>query len=315
VIANFATTATIASDPGIYPITATLTGSAAGNYTLTLAPGSGSLTIAQAPTTTTLTLSSQPSILGTALTLKAAVASTTSGAPGGSVSFYNGVTLLNPTPALWSGGVATFVINTLPVGVQSLTAVYSGNVDFLGSTSPVLSEPVLSPDFGITASPANQTVLPTSTANYSIVLTPVNPTFVYPVSFSATGLPAGVTATFAPTSLPVGAGVSTVVMTLNTTNQVELRQRNRPFAGMTSYPALALLMLPLVFSRRVRNTARRLSKASRMPMALIALAVLSTLAGCGGGGFFSHSTQTITVTVNAVSGPETHSTNVTLIVQ
>jgi cyclopropane fatty-acyl-phospholipid synthase-like methyltransferase len=42
---------------------------------------------------------------------------------------------------------------------------------------------------------------------------------------------------------------------------------------------------------------------------------LSVLAGCGGGGFFSHSAQSYTVTVTAANGINTRSTNVTLTVQ
>jgi len=48
---------------------------------------------------------------------------------------------------------------------------------------------------------------------------------------------------------------------------------------------------------------------------LLALATASALVSCGGGGFFSHATQTYTVTITAVSGPDTHTTNVALTMQ
>jgi sugar lactone lactonase YvrE len=315
VTAVFSTTATSTSAPGTYPIAVTLTGSAAGNYTVALGAGSGSMVIAQAPTTTTLTAGSTTPVLGTSVTLTATVASTTSGTPGGTVNFFNSGALLNATPATLTSGVATLDTTTLPVGPLSLTAVYSGNTDFVASTSSPLTLTELAPDFSITAAPAAQTVLPTQSVNYTINLTPANPTFVYPVSLSASGLPEGVTATFAPSSIAAGAGASTVTLTLSASGQAELRKSRKLFGGLESPAAFALLLLPLIFGRRARKTAARLSRAGKVLIALLALAVVSAIAGCGGGGYFIHPTKSYTVTVTAVSGPNTHSTDVTLTVQ
>jgi predicted component of type VI protein secretion system len=84
---------------------------------------------------------------------------------------------------------------------------------------------------------------------------------------------------------------------------------------MIAPAALALLMLPLAFSKRARRTSRKLSRSGRALLALLLMAGLSVLAGCGGGGFFSHPAQSYTVTVTAADGINTHSTNVTLTVQ
>ena len=306
VTAGYSTTATITSAPGSYPIAVKLAGSAAGNYAVVLGSGSGSVTIAQAPTTTTLAASSGTPVSGTSVTLTATVASATSGSPAGTVNFYNGAVLLNSTPASLNGGIATLTLSTLPLGADSITAVYSGNTDFLTSTSSGVLETVLPPDFTIAATPAAQTVLPLQSVNYTIT---------YPVSLSASGLPAGVTATFAPSSIAAGAGTSTSVMTLDASGLAQLHRNGRLLAGAASSAALALLMLPLFFGRRARKAAARLSRASRLLIALLALSAVGALAGCGGGGFFGHGSQTYTVTVTAVSGPGTHSTNVTLTVQ
>ncbi|MGO9231164.1 MAG: Ig-like domain repeat protein, partial [Bryobacteraceae bacterium] len=231
VTAVFSTAATITSAPGSYPIAVTLTGSAAGNYTVVPGAGSGSVAIAQAPSITTLTASSTAPVSGTAITLTATVASSTSGTPTGTVNFFNGATLLNSTPAPLSGGIATLALNTLPVGTLSLVAVYSGDVDFTSSSSSKLTGSVVSPEFSIAALPAAQTVLPTQSVHYTITLTPVNPTFVYPVSLSASGLPAGVTASFAPSSIATGAGASTVTLTLSAGSQARLEKGRQSFAG------------------------------------------------------------------------------------
>jgi len=313
VTANYSTTATATSAPAVYPISVALTGSAASDYTVTLGAGSGSVTIAPAPSTTTLTASSGSPVLGTSLTLTATVASTTTGTPTGAVNFYNGTTLLNSGPVVVNNGVATLALTSLPVGSQSITATYSGSADFISSTSNPVIELVLSPDFTIAASaPSSQSVLPLQSVNYSLSVTPVNPTFVYPVTFTASGLPPGVTASFNPSTIAAGAGASSTTLTLTAGSQALMHKNRAPF-GIPGSTALALLIL--VFSKRARRAASRLSRASRLLIALLALAAMSTLSACGGGGFFSHSTQAYTVTVTATSGPNTHTTSVNVTVQ
>jgi predicted small lipoprotein YifL len=77
-------------------------------------------------------------------------------------------------------------------------------------------------------------------------------------------------------------------------------------------PILAWLLLPLAFTRRLRRGARQLSRAGGALLAVLTLAVLASLAACGGGGFFGHPVQNYTVTVTAVSGATTHTASVTL---
>ncbi|WP_326608936.1 Ig-like domain repeat protein [Streptomyces scopuliridis] len=142
--------------------TATLSGGAATFTTSTLSVGSHSLTavyggdvdftgstspvdiqtVTQAATTTVLTSAPDPSVFGQAKTLTATVTAVLPGAgtPTGTVSFFDGATLLGT--ATLSGGVATFTTSTLSVGSHSLTAVYGGDVDFSGSTSPVDTQTV-----------------------------------------------------------------------------------------------------------------------------------------------------------------------------
>ena len=315
VTAVFTTNATSASVPGIYPISVALSGSAAGNYAVTMGSGYGSLVIAHASSATTLALSNATPIFGTSVALTATVVSATSGTPSGTVNFYNGVTLLNSTPAPLSAGVAAISIATLPVGTLSLTAIYSGSTDFLASTSSPVAGQDLSPDFTIATTPATQTVVPTQSVNYTVTLTPVNPTFLYPVSLSASGLPSGVTATFTPSSIATGAGTSAVTLALNANAQASLQRSRQPIQMPGLPAALALLLLPLLFNQRFRKSCTKLSGKSTLLIALLALAVVSAISGCGGGGFFGQSPAAYTVTVTAVSGPATHSSTVTLTVQ
>jgi sugar lactone lactonase YvrE len=312
VTASYSTTATATSDPATYPISVALTGTAAGDYTVVLGAASGSVVIAKAPSKINLTTSSAAPIQGTADTLTATVSSTTSGTPAGTVNFYDGTTLLNATPAPLNGGVAALTLTTLPVGANSLTAVYSGDIDFIPSTSAAVTTTVLSQQFTIAATPSAQVVVPLHSVDFTITLTPANATFVYPVTLSVSGLPTGVTASFSPASVAAGAAKTAVTLTLSAGGSARM-ERNLRFWG--SGGTVLALLLPLFFTRRTRSTARRWSRRSGFWMALFLLALASTLAGCGDGGFFSHGSRSSTVTVTAVSGPNTQTTNVTLTVQ
>ncbi len=316
---NFTTTASMTSPPGTYPIAVQLAGSAAGNYTVTLGSGSGSVVITQAPSITTLTASSSTPVLGTNLTLTATVASTTSGTPAGTVNFYSGTTLLNAAPVTLSSGIATLTVSSLPVGSYTLTATYSGGTDFLASSSSNVPGTVLSPDFTVGASPSVQTVLPSQSVQYAITLTPANATFLYPVALSVTGLPQGVTASFNPASVAAGAGISNIVLTLAAAEQARTNDGPHPYSYPWSHAAgsmaISFLLMPFLLGRRMRRAGRKLSRATRALLLTLALGLIGLCSGCGGGGFFDHANNTYTVTVTAASGPDTHTTNVTLTIE
>ena len=91
-----------------------------------------------AATTTTLSVTpASPVLSGTTVTLTAHVSSATSGTfdTNATVQFMSGTTNVGGPRGL-SGGVATLTTNALPVlKNQRLTAVYSGNSAFAGSTS------------------------------------------------------------------------------------------------------------------------------------------------------------------------------------
>ena len=104
------------------------------------------MTVAQASTTTTVTSSPNPSVAGEPVTLTATVSpvSPGSGTPTGTVIFSNGSTQLG-TETL-SDGVATLTTTTLPTGTDSITAVYSGDTNFIASTSTAINQVVTAGD-------------------------------------------------------------------------------------------------------------------------------------------------------------------------
>jgi hypothetical protein len=97
-----------------------------------------SLTVVRAATATVVTSSNLNPAYGAAITLTATVAPASTDTPPGMVSFYTGSTLLG-TAALDPGGVASLGVSALTSGLNLITAVYSGSVDFAGSTSVSLS--------------------------------------------------------------------------------------------------------------------------------------------------------------------------------
>ncbi len=100
-------------------------------------------------TTTALTASANPVIAGKSITLTATVKTTVTGTPmpanlpAGTVSFYDGSTLIGGPVSITSAGVATLTTAAFgTAGNHSLTAVYSGSSLYTGSTSPALTESV-----------------------------------------------------------------------------------------------------------------------------------------------------------------------------
>jgi VCBS repeat-containing protein len=94
-----------------------------------------SQTVNKASTTTSLSSSANPSTIGQAVTFTATVNVVAPGAgtPTGTVTFSEGGTTLATEP-LGSNGTATFSTSTLAVKSHAITAVYSGDGNFNGST-------------------------------------------------------------------------------------------------------------------------------------------------------------------------------------
>ena len=105
--------------------------------------------------TTTLASSQNPALAGNAVTFTAAV-SGTGGIPTGTVIFYDGSTNLG-NAALNSSGLAAFSTSTLSAGSSphSITAVYSGDTTFGGSSSSALSQDITNLVFETVAAQIN----------------------------------------------------------------------------------------------------------------------------------------------------------------
>jgi hypothetical protein len=124
------TTATASSSPGTYPITCSAGSLASSDYTFGFVPGT--LTVTQAPTTLSFTLPPAP-----VTSITATVAGRSGGTPAGSVTFLVGTSRYSCMLSSQMAGPATctvIVSTNMAPGTYTVSAAYSGDVNFLSST-------------------------------------------------------------------------------------------------------------------------------------------------------------------------------------
>jgi hypothetical protein len=133
---------------------------------------------------TAISASPTTAIVGTSITFTANVTgqSGSTGTPTGTVTFMDGPNTLSTVTLI--SGTATFATSALTVGVHDITAVYSGDTNFAGSTSSEVTITINS------ATPINTTTTLTASATSALVGTSL--TFSAAVTpASGGGIPAG----------------------------------------------------------------------------------------------------------------------------
>jgi hypothetical protein len=157
---------------GTYTLTVTFTPTDTVTYKPVTA--SMSLTVAKATTAVALTSSASTVLLASAVTFTATVSSS-AGTPAGTVSFYDGTTLLGP--GVLVAGATTFTTSALATGAHTVIAQYGGSSNFSSVTSSALTETVQ--DFSLnvaTTGTTSATVMPGGTATYALVIGPTTGT-------------------------------------------------------------------------------------------------------------------------------------------
>jgi hypothetical protein len=112
----------------------------------------------KASTTTSLTSSANPNTLGGSVTFTAMVVP---GAATGTVQFtvYNSGNQMSNVPATVTGGVATWTTTNLSSGSNTVTAVYSGDANYGGSTSAAVNQTVRFTSYTVLSSSPNPSII------------------------------------------------------------------------------------------------------------------------------------------------------------
>ena len=221
-----ATFSTSSLPVGSHSIAATYNGA-----TFYLGSTSSTLTEKIESTTTTALISSlNPAKYGQLVVFTATVSHTGSGTPTGTVAFKNGSTLLG-SGTISGAGKASFSSSTLKISTgASITAVYSGDTNFAGSTSPAVVQVVNKAG----TSTAIVSSLNPSTSGAKV-------TFTATVKSSTTGTPAGSVSFYDGTtklgtvSLSSGtAAYSTTALSVATHNITAVYAGNSDYTTSTS---------------------------------------------------------------------------------
>jgi hypothetical protein len=197
-----------------------------------------------------------------------------------------------------TGNAAASLSTPLPVGVDSITAVYSGDTDYQGSTSNLLSANIIgAPDFTLAASSSYAGISSSLSSKTMLTLTPQYG-FNQSVSLSCSGQSAGVSCSLSPATVTLGSGPVTSVLTLSLSGKTQASLLSLPYwSKLGGSIAVALLLWP--FRRR------RL----RLLVALAAMFTVGlTISACG-------TSETMTndlVTITAAGGGITHTASIKL---
>ena len=266
---------------GLQTLKATFTPTDTTDYAT--ATSSVTLNVTQATPAIALYSSASTAILTNAVTFTANVTST-AGTPSGTVSFYDGSTLLSS--ATLASGVATYTTSGLAASAHSISAVYSGDTLFTTMTSSVQTQTV--EDF--TLAPASGSDSATASAgakaSYTLSFAPtVGSTFAGAISFAISGLPTGATATFSPATLQANSAANSVTLTVTLPSQTAALPTRNPLRGSSLPVALGMILLPFVVKRnavRQSGILRSLTRGGGLAILLLSVAWVATLSGCGG---------------------------------
>jgi hypothetical protein len=237
--------------PGTYNFVATYAGD--NSYDASTSP-TVPITITQAPTT--ITIEPPFSNLGSPFPVYVVINTQSSGAgPTGTVQFLSNGASLGQVSI--SGGAATppyskFAIGSalanlaLPVGSTNLTAQYSGDANYMGSTSAQVTLTVT--DFSVSANPSQITIsAPGQTGSSALSVTPLNG-FNGTVSFVVgSGCPTGATCTFSPPYVNLaGASAASSTLTVTTTaaSSADAARSNTQAASLRGVVRAALAVAP-----------------------------------------------------------------------
>lgn len=316
VSAVFTTAATTGSAPGTYPVSVNLDGFAATNYSVQLT--AAAVVITRADSATILRNSSSDGSLSGPFQLQ--VNSSTSGVPSGFVTLLdNGAIIQQAT--LTATGTALLSPVALPPGQHVVTANYSGDQNFLPSTSTAVTGLISAPpaaDFTIAAvQPDTQTLLPGGSVSYTLSVQMTANTLSSPIVLSVAGLPPFTTASFNPSYIPPGTGAARIVVLTIAASSATAKW---DFSERHTSLCLLVFAVPCILLLSGRNLSPR-RRLPRLIAMLMTFTGISALIGCGNriaaGGQAGASLQNYTITVigtatDSNGSPLQHTANIVI---
>jgi hypothetical protein len=176
-------------------------------------------------------------------------------------------------------------------------------------------------DFSMPASGGSATIMPGSTATYTLSIASVGGTFSSQVNLACEGVPAFSVCTANPTSVDPGAGSASITVTIKTTGTTAMLSDHPGVAPRPMFASWTLTTGFGLFGTFLLGTG---GKRKRMGILLLAIVMIAGLLVCVGCGTISGSqTQTgtstpagtYTVLVIGTSGSVQHFSSLTLVVQ
>jgi len=190
-----------------------------------------------------------------------------------------------------------------------------GELNTANNTAEDATTITLPPDFTLSVT-STVTITAGQQGDYAVTVAPLNNTFVNPITFTASGLPARAAVVFNPSSVTLGATAATSTLVLSTTGGDAFVAGNAAVGRGPLY-AMLLPFAGLLFCSPAFAKSR--SKKRWLVMVLLVACGGIGLYGCSGvAGNFQHLSTppgTYVVTITAQSGAMQHSAQVTLIVQ
>ncbi len=272
----------------------------------------GAAAFASSGATTAITLNI--ALASTATTLTSSINGTTAVATGSSAVFtatvMGSTALANPTGtvtftanapsgavalgsvALSTNGQAVLTTATLPNGMYTVIAQYSGDTTFLGSSSTGYSVYVHAPSYLVTNPLTSLSVPVAGTGSGTFTVSPIAG-YQGAVDLACTGLPNYATCTFNPVSVDLTQNSAPQVITVTVHTAVQ------------SPPASVALLFPGLLGLAAAGALRKHKRLSRSLLAGVMLILLGSgaLSGCGGGTNFTTPTGTSTVAVVLTGTP------------
>lgn len=262
---------------------------------------------------------------GGSVTLSATVAPANGGTPTGTVTFYSGTTPLGSAPVVAAvvngapGGQATLTTTTLPLGNYNVTATYSGDSNFTGSSS-ASSVSLLISNATITMTASSLAIAgdgpPVTITLGSIAGFGQSTTEPSTVSLACTGLPTYATCSFSPAfATPTQGAPEQIALNVLINQPPPIPPTPAGFAGIPNFSGrpgltgligLCMLVPGVLLGLALRRARRGNNRVWRMTAILLLMlgSCMAGMSGCGSSGKVfdtpkGTSNFTVTATISA----------------